>query len=44
MFAWCTSLVSYPDISKWEITKVKFMHDLFWNCTGLSYLPDLSNK
>ena len=42
MFFNCTSLVSLPDISKWNVNKVENMMGLFESCTSLLSLPDLS--
>ena len=30
-----------PDISKWDISKVKTMNNIFCNCESLTSLPDL---
>ena len=38
----CSSLASLPEISKWNVKKVKNMSFLFYECTDLKYLPDIS--
>ena len=35
------SLISLPDISKWDISNVIYMNYLFKNCSSLISLPDL---
>ena len=42
MFSACISLISLPDISKWNITNVKDMKYLFAGCISLKSLPDIS--
>ena len=42
LFGLCTSIVSLPDISKWDISNVKDMSYMFNECQSLSFLPDLS--
>ena len=42
MFEFCTSLISLPDISKWDTKNVTNMSDMFVNCTSLKTLPDIS--
>ena len=39
----CQSLVSLPDISKWNIKKVDDNRKMFDNCFLLFYLQDISN-
>ena len=41
MFYECSSLISLPDLSKWNITKVKNMSYMFWGCNSLISLPDI---
>ena len=43
MFCGCSSLVSLPDISKWNINKVINMRNMFWGCKLLKSLPDWYN-
>ena len=38
----CSSLISLPDISKWDISNVNEMNYLFKNCSSLISLPDIS--
>ena len=38
-----SSLKSLPDISKWNIYKVTDMSYMFYECSSLSSLPDISN-
>ena len=42
LFDGCNSLISLPDISKWNTSKVKNMDSMFNNCTNYKYLPDIS--
>ena len=42
MFKGCSSLLSLPDISKWNTNKVTSMSMMFLECTSLSSLPDIS--
>ena len=38
----CKSLKSLPDISKWNISKVKNMNKMFYECISLNSIPDIS--
>ena len=38
----CESLIDFPDISKWDISKVKDISGIFFNCLNLNKLPDIS--
>ena len=38
----CKSLISLPDISKWNTKDVTDMSYMFYNCSSLSSLPDIS--
>ena len=40
MFYECSSLISLPNISKWDTTKITDMSSLFGKCTSLITLPD----
>ena len=40
--AYCSSLTSLPDLSKWDINNVKYMASFFQNCSSLLYIPDIS--
>ena len=42
MFNNCSSLLSLPDISKWNTDNVTSMTSMFNNCLSLSSLPDIS--
>ena len=42
MFYECSSLLSLPDISKWNTNKVTNMSHMFYRCSSLSSLPDIS--
>ena len=42
MFNDCSSLISLPDISKWNTNNVKNMSSMFYWCSSLSSLPDIS--
>ena len=42
MFCECSSLISLPNISKWNINNVTNMNDLFSFCSSLISLPDIS--
>ena len=43
LFSECSSLISLPDISNWNINNVKIMGGLFYSCSSLKSLPDISN-
>ena len=43
MFSNCSSLISIPDISKWNVINVENMSRIFINCKSLSSMPDISN-
>ena len=38
----CHSLVSLPDISKWNLSNVIDMSSLFYDCNSLISIPDIS--
>ena len=42
IFGECSSLLSLPDISKWNTINVTDMSYIFYNCSSLSSLPDIS--
>ena len=42
MFYYCISLLSLPDISKWNTNHVKNMNHMFYHCISISSLPDIS--
>ena len=42
IFAYCISLTSLPDISKWNTSNAKIINSFFYNCTSLVSLPDIS--
>jgi len=42
MFCKCSSLLSLPDISKWNTNNVTNMSFMFYECSLLSSLPDIS--
>ena len=42
MFRGCKSLISLPDLSKWNTENVKEMNHMFYGCSSLISLPDLS--
>ena len=42
MFDNCSSLLSLPDISKWNTINVNDMSSIFYNCSLLISLPDIS--
>ena len=42
MFAKCKSLISVPDISKWDMHSVTNMYGMFSKCKSLISLPDIS--
>ena len=42
MFNGCCSLISLPDISKWNIKYVTNMDYMFRGCSSLISLPDIS--
>ena len=43
IFGECSLLQSLPDISKWNICKIKSLIGLFCKCTSLITLPDITN-
>ena len=42
MFYGCYSLISLPDISKWDVKKARKFTRMFYGCTKLIDLPDIS--
>jgi len=42
MFYKCTSLISIPNLDKWETNNVTDLYRLFSECTSLESLPDIS--
>ena len=42
LFYDCSSLISLPDISKWNINNVTNINNMFHNCLSLISLPDIS--
>ena len=42
MFNGCSSLLSLPDISKWNTSNVNDISYMFYECSSLSSLPDIS--
>ena len=42
MFYGCSSLISLPDISNWNISNVKNISNMFNGCNSLISLPDIS--
>ena len=38
----CSKLISLPDISKWNINKVKNIDKMFFGCSSLKSMPDIS--
>ena len=42
MFRGCESIISLPDISKWDTSNVEKMCNLFEDCKLLFSLPDIS--
>ena len=42
IFSDCISLISLPDISKWDTKNVKQIDGIFAFCSKLSFLPDIS--
>ena len=42
MFYECKSLISIPDISNWNTSKVDNMNNMFYGCRALISLPDIS--
>ena len=43
MFLGCSSLLSLPDISKWNTNNVTNMSHIFCRCSSLLSLPNFSN-
>ena len=42
MFYNCKSLLSFPELSKWDTSNVSNISCMFYNCTSLAYIPDIS--
>jgi len=42
MFYGCSSLLSLPDISKWNTNNITNMNGIFYRCSSLLSLPDIS--
>ena len=42
IFDGCSSLLSLPDISKWNTNNITDMSDMFYECSSLISLPDIS--
>ena len=42
MFYECSSLISLPDLSKWDTKMVTNMNYIFYGCSSLMILPDIS--
>ena len=42
IFCSCNSLISLPDISKWDTKNVTNMSHMFSSCSSLNSLPDIS--
>ena len=42
MFYECSSLISLPDISKWNTSNITYMNYMFYKCSSLIFLPDIS--
>ena len=42
LFYNCNSLISLPDISKWNTKNVENMSSIFYKCYSLISLPDIS--
>ena len=42
MFSDCSSLISLPNLSKWNTDNVIDMSSMFYNCSSLISLPDIS--
>ena len=41
MFSNCFSLISLPDINKWNINKVEDNKNIFEDCLALIFLPNI---
>jgi len=39
MFSWCSSLLSLPDISKWNTNNVTDMSGIFYKCKDSLNIP-----
>ena len=42
MFFYCYSLISLPDMSKWNTDKVDSIEAMFYKCMSLKSLPGIS--
>ena len=43
LFSNCKSLISLPDLSKWDTSNVDNMRHMFEKCMSLKSLPDMSH-
>ena len=43
MFDGCSSLISLPDISKWNTNNVNDMSYMFWGCSDKLNIPEKFN-
>ena len=41
IFQRCSSLISLPDISKWNTNNIDNVSEIFFGCSSLIYLPDI---
>ena len=42
MLAFCRTLESLPDISRWNFYNIKNIYYIFFNCISLKSLPDIT--
>ena len=42
LFYNCSSLKEIPDISNWDMSKIKSIDGMFYGCKSLISLPDIS--
>ena len=42
MFSGCASLISLPDLSKWDTSKINSIKYMFYSCNSLISLSDIS--
>ena len=41
MFFNCSSLISLPDLSEWNVSNVNCMNSTFYGCSNLEKLPEI---
>ena len=44
MFYGCNSLVSFPDLTRWNSEEVKVIYNIFYQCFNSMNIPLISDK